>query len=98
MKFDDIRTLLEQRYSDAVIQRGFALAADSAKLRHEGLAVYRAKSRGSTTYRTQVLSGRGGDDGIPYVTCSCPNGVQRGGSPTCYHSAAALFAELSRLD
>lgn len=30
-------------------------------------------------------------DGLPFVSCTCPNGMNRGGRPQCYHSAAVLI-------
>ena len=32
-----------------------------------------------------------GDDAIPFVSCTCPNGLNRGGRPSCYHTAAVLL-------
>lgn len=32
-----------------------------------------------------------GPDSLPFVSCSCPNGVNRGGRPQCYHTAAVLL-------
>lgn len=31
------------------------------------------------------------DSRVPGVTCTCPNGSNRSGRPTCYHSAAVLM-------
>lgn len=31
------------------------------------------------------------DSKVPGVTCTCPNGSNRTGRPTCYHSAAVLM-------
>lgn len=31
------------------------------------------------------------DSKVPGVTCTCPNGSNRSGRPTCYHSAATLL-------
>lgn len=28
---------------------------------------------------------------VPGITCTCPNGQNRSGRPTCYHSAAAIL-------
>jgi hypothetical protein len=28
---------------------------------------------------------------VPLVSCSCPNGMNRGGRPQCYHTAAVLL-------
>lgn len=43
---------------------------------------------GSDFYVARVIEL--GDGQVPGVTCSCPNGSNRAGRPTCYHSAAAL--------
>lgn len=40
--------------------------------------------KGSDTYRVQVY-------GHDLVTCTCPNGSARGGTPTCYHALAVLL-------
>lgn len=29
--------------------------------------------------------------GVPLMTCTCPNGANRGGRPQCYHSCAVLL-------
>lgn len=47
---------------------------------------------GSTMYVTRIVEL--GDGQIPGVTCTCPNGANRSGRPTCYHSAAALVKHL----
>lgn len=31
------------------------------------------------------------DSKVPGITCTCPNGSNRSGRPTCYHSAAVLL-------
>ncbi|QGZ16795.1 hypothetical protein PBI_DEWDROP_148 [Microbacterium phage Dewdrop] len=30
-------------------------------------------------------------DGMPFLSCTCPNGMNRGGRPQCYHTAAVLL-------
>lgn len=42
------------------------------------------------TYRTEEQVRRD-LEGLPLVSCTCPNGQNRGGRPNCYHSAAVLL-------
>jgi hypothetical protein len=40
----------------------------------------------------EILIERPPETGLAWVTCTCPNGMARGGRPTCYHTAAVLMA------
>lgn len=56
-----------------------------------GVYLVRGTSR---HYRVQVTtSEESGEEPVYIVTCDCPNGMARGGMPSCYHSAAALMVE-----
>ena len=39
----------------------------------------------------QLVEGVKPETGLEYVSCTCPNGMNRGGRPTCYHTAAVLI-------
>lgn len=46
-------------------------------------------------YRLQYMPGWRAAEGmsvLPWITCSCPNGLNKGGEPTCWHSALVLLA------
>lgn len=47
---------------------------------------------GSDLYVARIIEL--GEGQVPGVTCTCPNGSNRSGRPTCYHSAAALVKHL----
>ena len=47
---------------------------------------------GSTLYVARIIEL--GEESTPGVTCTCPNGANRAGRPTCYHSLAALIGFL----
>ena len=54
-------------------------------------------SEGDRCYRVQF----GYDltrNAVTWATCMCPNGRKLGGTPTCYHVAAALLTFAARLD
>jgi hypothetical protein len=82
---------VDRTYSASVQAKAFDLA-ESGRLRRDAEMPTRFRIPGSkadTSYRVQVLPGS--EDAIPWVTCSCPNGMNKGGRPTCYHSLAALL-------
>lgn len=47
---------------------------------------------GSDLYVARIIEL--GEESTPGVTCTCPNGANRAGRPTCYHSLAALIGFL----
>lgn len=49
------------------------------------------KVEGANTYRVQLYPGAG-------MTCTCPNGMARGGQPSCYHTAAVLYAMIRGIE
>jgi len=73
----------------------------------EDESVWWAKGSTGSKYRVQLLTGvtpeesierdLAGDtsstpDGfVPLLSCTCPNGMNRGGRPQCYHTAAVLL-------
>lgn len=48
---------------------------------------------GSELYTCNVIEFEGSDS-VPGITCTCPNGSNRSGRPTCYHSAAVLLVHM----
>lgn len=44
---------------------------------------------GSDLYVCHIIELEGSK--VPGITCTCPNGQNRAGRPTCYHSAAVLL-------
>lgn len=56
---------------------------------------------GSEPYVCNVIE-FGDSDSVPGITCTCPNGSNRSGRPTCYHSAAVLMvhteADLNKIE
>lgn len=51
---------------------------------------------GSTMYVVRIIDL--GEGSTPGVTCTCPNGSNRSGRPTCYHSLSALIGCLGAKD
>lgn len=72
-------------YSPETLAKAHELLKADA-IERTGDLVYRV--RGSKDYRVQVIENR---DEAPWLTCNCPNGIRKGGEPSCYHSAAVLL-------
>jgi len=65
----------------------------------KGKKVWRVEGRpdlfnveGSQMYVARIIEL--GEESTPGVTCTCPNGANRAGRPTCFHSLAALIGFL----
>lgn len=86
-------------YSDKVLSKAELLAANKVAVQRdaEDESVWWVKGSGGSKYRVQVLTNfedkeiEQGLDILPLVSCSCPNGQNRGGRPSCYHSASVLI-------
>lgn len=52
--------------------------------------------RGSEAYTVQIIPNP--YNGVPWTTCTCPNGQNRSSRPTCYHSAAVLMRVLNLIE
>lgn len=78
-------------YSHESIVKGLKLIKAGKVTRVEGRPdLYNIS--GSDLYVARIIEL--GEGQVPGVTCSCPNGSNRSGRPTCYHSAAALVKHL----
>lgn len=83
--WDDHRHL-EDLYSEESLYKAGNLVADGyvTKVNDATYVV-----QGSQPYTVRIL--RSDDDTlVPWAICDCPNGVARGGRPSCYHTAAVL--------
>lgn len=93
---------MESIYSPAVLKRGRKLIEDERI--HRSTNENRFVVRGSEEYTVAVVPQPTDEDGepvktdLPWVVCSCPNGMARGGRPNCYHSAAVLLMLLDEVD
>lgn len=89
---DDDFSPLNDHYSQPILIKAHRIK-DLVKPDPEHPGIFKAPGSGGTMYRLQVTESGGptGDVDLPFVTCSCPNGMARGGRPSCYHSAAVLL-------
>jgi hypothetical protein len=55
----------------------------------EAIADRKWEVSGSERYIVFQLEGP--ESGTPWLTCDCPNGLARGGRPSCYHTAAVMM-------
>jgi hypothetical protein len=83
---------LEAHYSPAVLTKARRLRRDETAVRQdpEHPLLFTVHGRSRDTYRVQVIE-QAGEDGLPFVSCTCANGAAIGGRPLCYHSAAVLM-------
>lgn len=80
---------INEFYSQPILIKAHRLVkADKVEVDSERVGVFHVA--GSRRYSLQVIPPADGDV-IPWVTCDCPNGLARGGRPSCYHSAAVLL-------
>lgn len=89
-------TSLTEHYSDSILTKANRLIAQGKVERVDATTFAVAGSKTYRVNRIELGVDEDGkpidDDGMPYVTCDCPNGLARGGRPNCYHSAAVIIA------
>jgi hypothetical protein len=95
----DLSKLTE--FSTATIAKAEQLLARGAVERdHDYATIFWVKGSGGNRYRLQVVEPFDEDEvtgdtpedaeALPYVTCTCPNGLNASGRPHCYHAAAVI--------
>lgn len=89
------RVSIESHYSNVTLIKANRLIKQE---RVEQVDELLFKVKGSQEYQVHLVPLGHDEDGfpidnggMPFVTCSCPNGSARGGRPNCYHSAAVLI-------
>ena len=84
---------LENIYTDATLRKGESLAANLHAVQRDAQdeSIWWVKGSTGSKYRVQLYDDPEHGGGVPMLTCSCPNGMHRGGRPTCYHTAAVLI-------
>ncbi len=91
---------LAEVFSTATIEKAEKLVEQGGVERDPGYAtIFWVKGSGGARYRLQVVEPFDEDETIgdvdnaetlPYVTCTCPNGLNASGRPHCYHAAAVI--------
>lgn len=78
---------IHELYSKESLDKAFKLVRNG-KVKNAGRPEL-FEVQGSELYVCAVIPLE--DSVTPGITCTCPNGSNRSGRPTCYHSAAALM-------
>lgn len=76
-------------FSEGSVEKASELIA---RERLEEYAPGKWQVKGSEIYSVEVIDNP--YNGVPWSTCTCPNGQNRASRPTCYHSAAVLMKVL----
>lgn len=83
---------IDELYSSESLGKAFKLVR-SSKVESAGRpGLYQV--HGSELYVCTVIELEGSK--TPGITCTCPNGSNRSGRPTCYHTAAVLMVHTER--
>jgi hypothetical protein len=95
-------------YSTLVIGKAEKLLQHNAVCRDVfHVSVFHVRGSQGNQYRVQVIDPFDEDQTIdigpdpetlPYVTCTCPNGMATGGRARCYHAAAVVGLLLDEQD
>lgn len=81
---------LHELYSGESLGKAFKLVKAKRVIPTGREGLYNVE--GSELYVCNVIEIE--DSVVPGVTCTCPNGSNRSGRPTCYHSAATLLVHM----
>lgn len=98
---------IETAYSAAIVKKAEALVSEGVVNRAEGSTdLWEVPGSTGRLYVVQVVPAFDPDadeddedlkHALPWMSCTCPNGANRGGRPSCYHTAAvALVLEQER--
>lgn len=89
---------VETAYSASVLKKAQALIDDGVVTRAEGEEdVWEIPGSTGRLYVVRVVDAFDPDEPdadpnvLPWMSCTCPNGANRGGRPACYHTAAVAL-------
>jgi hypothetical protein len=99
---------LSEVYSTAVLTKAEKLIEDGGvSIDNEHPSIYWVKGSTGNRYRVQVIDPFDEDETIgeldhaevlPFVTCTCPNGLASGGRARCFHSAGVVAIMMGLAD
>jgi hypothetical protein len=85
----DTERAVQQDASDTSVW--WVKGSQGSKYRCQILQPYDPDADPDEAPTTAQLSAQNDKADIPLLSCTCPNGMNRGGRPTCYHTAAVLL-------